>query len=287
MPSPPLATKSVPPPPATSSERIRRALVLVALAAPVLIYFSWVARVAVNIPFWDDFGLYLMFITKFKMTPAFWEKMELVVAVHNEHRLIFPRLVSLAQYYLSNELNFVALIFIGNLSLLVLCGLLWRHFVKQGLYYAYFIPVPYLLFSFSSWENMAWATCAMQHSFFMLFASATVLSLTSLGLQLGYGYLIFLLLACATSGGGICLIPVVGLYLLCTKNWRNLLVFGLVALLLLGLYYHPSRHHPPLNELLNNRCDCRSFPWPFSAVTRQTCPALLRLAGLYRCCTCI
>jgi hypothetical protein len=230
----------------------RNTLVASALIAPAAVYYGVVAAVSVNLPFWDDFGVFLIFLIKIKIAPTFWKEIEAVVSVHNEHRLIFSRLVGLAQFWLCKELNFLALIAIGNLALLALAGILWRRFRLLGLPAPYFLPIPYILFSFCSWENMAWATCALQHSFFALFASLALLKLAELDERPRLGYLIFFLLACASSGGGVCLIPVVWLYLLATRNWRNLVLFSALALLVAVAYYDSSRaiHQPHTRDLL-------------------------------------
>ena len=56
----------------------------------------------------------------------FREKVYQFVKQHNEHRIVYDRLIAWLDYHLTGKLNFVHLMFIGNLSLLGLLAVFGR-----------------------------------------------------------------------------------------------------------------------------------------------------------------
>lgn len=158
---------------------------------------------------------------------SFSGKIYQFVKQHNEHRIVYDRLVTWLDYHLTGKLNFVHLMFIGNLSLMGLVAVFGRilsqpvgvpdgSFVRGtgvnwrvGL--VYLPPVAFLLLNLSHWENMFWGMAALQNFTVMLwvFLAIYVLAYTrKTGLAI-----VLALAATLTSGNGLLVWPV-GLVLL-------------------------------------------------------------------------
>src|SRR5699024_204001 len=104
-------------------------LALVTAAVVIGTYFFIVYHYSVNIPFWDDYT-HLNVITEFINSDSLLEQIKLLFSLHNEHRIVFARLITLAELILSGEVNFITLIMLGNLSLLGIAILLFLTFDK-------------------------------------------------------------------------------------------------------------------------------------------------------------
>ena len=93
------------------SLRLRQLIILVI----PLIYLLFVLIFAANIPIGDDYWL-LDFLNQYFSAADKREKIELLLAFHNEHRLIFTKLLALISISVVGNLDFRILIFIGNLA---------------------------------------------------------------------------------------------------------------------------------------------------------------------------
>src|SRR5262249_23068928 len=129
-------------------------LTLIALI-PVCEYYAVVLDTAVNVPYEDDLPVGLQFISEYQQTRNLGEKLRLIYAQHNEHRIVPTRLAFLIDYTLFGEMNFRHIALLGNLSLLFTLGLLFqssfRH-LSLPRRLLYFVPVPFLLFQLHYWE---------------------------------------------------------------------------------------------------------------------------------------
>ena len=79
-----------------------------------------------------------------------------LAAFHNEHRILFPRLIMLVLARLTRYSNIAEMLFIQLLLALSLLILLmqFRARLAQRVEWLWFAPVPFLLFSWRQWETM-------------------------------------------------------------------------------------------------------------------------------------
>ncbi len=229
------------------------------LTIPIGIYYLTIYKNAYNFPYEDDFNSSLSFVTEFIFGGlGLWDKLKLVFSQYNEHRIMFNRLVFLADYWLAGNLNFRHLILIGNLSLLIVCFLFGRvAFRTFPLHYRllYLLPVSYSLFSFQYWELSTWSMAALQNLCVVPFALFSLHSLSKPGrksFMLACGAAI---LATYTSGNGlfsfVAGIPV----LLVLKSYRKLAGWLSISVLIIGLYflnYTKPPYHPAIVDSLIN-----------------------------------
>ena len=97
------------------------------VATPVFLFFYFFAINIVDVPINDDFAL-LDFINKYLESNNFSEKIKLLFAQHNEHRIFYDRMFTLLSYKLIGTVNFTFLATIGNLSLIVICLIFYKIF---------------------------------------------------------------------------------------------------------------------------------------------------------------
>ena len=228
----------------------QRVLGWVLLALPVLIFWWTWQHYALNIPKWDDHAL-RAFLYYSDQEPTFSGRIQWLFKQHNEHRIVYDRLITALDYGLFGKLNYRHLMVVGNLSLVgllaVFMGVLRR---KEGLVWyrlpvLYAVPVALLLFNLSQWENMFWGMASLQNFSVVLWVLAAFYLLTHTdrwGLALPMA-----VLATLTSGNGLLVWPLGFVLLILApavrsvspkpKKLRPLLVWSVAALVVIGLYF--------------------------------------------------
>ena len=220
-------------------------------AVPTLAMIGCWTFLTVNVPYWDDYSALLQYLVKCPKG---------LFDFHNEHRIVFTRLIANAILYLNyGVFNFRAMMAVGNLiqfAYAVGWVLVFRK-SKFGLWAS--VPVFWLLTSFIHYENSCWALTSVQNVAVVAFTFAAILSFYRWQKK---RWMPFCALACATiatytSGGGMlvwpCMIaagiaePFNG-----TENWRNgfknfrdafccklprLLVLAVAAAAAIGCYF--------------------------------------------------
>lgn len=93
--------------------------VLLALFIFVL-YVFFVIKNTYNIPLWDDYDTVLGFLSNWQNQGSIHDKLRLLVAQHNVHRMVFSNLVTIIYYLLTGTVNFFYLTIIGNIFLILI-----------------------------------------------------------------------------------------------------------------------------------------------------------------------
>lgn len=264
IPSPPTATKTRAPQPSyVLTPTLHWLLIGVgAMLAliPILTYYQTVWVSAFNYPFEDDFNSPLQFINQY-IDASLPDRLKLIASQHNEHRIVFDRLVFLGQYYATGKIDFRSLILVGNLSLLLLAGV-FSQTTYQSLpapyRVLYFVPVCYVLFTLHFWELTLWGMASLQNLYVMVFVAGSLYLLTkSVGRPAAFWWSVALaVLATYTSGNGLFVFAVGVPVLLFLRQQRQLLIWlgvGIVATLLYFWGYKSPEAHPNVyDSLVNN-----------------------------------
>lgn len=99
------------------------------LLIPCLPYIIISAQYAANIPILDDYDAILEFLINWR-SGNLCQKVGVLFTQHNEHRLVYSRVVYLLYYYVFGDVNFKNLVILGNLNLIVASAFM-IHFVKR------------------------------------------------------------------------------------------------------------------------------------------------------------
>lgn len=226
-------------------------LAVLLTALPIALYaFVW-AQYAVNIPKWDDHAV-RAFLLFFDQETSFSGKVFEFFRQHNEHRIVYTRLIAWLDYTLLGKLSYVHLMVVGNASLLALLLLFRQVLRKEGRSIWFLPPVALLLFNLSHWENMYWGMAAIQNFtvVFWIMGIIYLLSYTNHHLA-AFG---LALLATLTSGNGLVSWPIgIGLLVIqllgtpvSGRNWRPLLGW-IVGAMLVGVLYFTG-YKPPVSN---------------------------------------
>jgi hypothetical protein len=226
-------------------------LVSIVLAAllllPFVLYLYSVLVYSINVPFADDYDNVLLSLIKLLQAQNLEERVKLVFEQQNQHRIAFPRLIFLLQYFLWGKTNFYYLIIFGNLGwILTVATLVWYTKNQMGLSLLQTLPIPYLLLTPVHWQNMFWATSAMQVYWVTLFSILCIICLVQN--KWGLASLLFPL-ALFTTGNSIVLYPLGNIYWLLQRQWKRGFIFPIVSTLSILIYFYNYHSH---NSLLGS-----------------------------------
>lgn len=171
---------------------------------PLLLFTFAVLTLSANVPYWDDYDAILEYLNdppQIRITNLF--------AFHNEHIIMFVRLVAELIFALNGQVSFIWMILIGNLLYLGYVYLLLKRVSQQGggvFARLWTIPCTWALLSILMYENSLWALTSLQNQAVMLFALLSLWCL-ELGARLELKYFLlsvfFAFLSSFTSGSGL------------------------------------------------------------------------------------
>jgi len=223
------------------------------IASITLIYFGAVLKYAINMPFWDDYRAILGFLNDF-INSDFTKSIQLLFSQHNEHRIVFVRLIEIIQFKVTGEVNFLYLTILGNIGWLLVFIFLWKHARQRGITTVEFFPVVLIMFSFSHYELMTWAMASLQQYYQILFSLLAIYFLVKKNLLISF---LFMIISIFTGGGGLVLIPIFALYFVTQKNIKDFILTlvmgaGILLLYFVLLEYSKPGHHPNILALLSD-----------------------------------
>lgn len=228
---------------------------LIALfSLPLVIFFVFFFRFALNIPFEDDLGIVHTLAVELPKALTFREKFSTFIMAHNEHPINVFRFFLWVYHAIFQDYNFKIIALIGNLILLSSIFYFFRQLRIIKLSWIWLIPIPYIILSLYIHENALWALCAFQHN--------AIMGLYFWGL---YGCIvhknpsprffggIFLIICTSVcSGNGLLGFLIVIAILLFEKRWKDGLIVGatfiLVKLILLNNHYY--QEPSPLPQII-------------------------------------
>src|SRR6201994_3400836 len=146
---------------------------------PAIPFYNLVFRTAQNIPIMDDYDAVLGFLIQFK-SAGFWDKITLLLSQHNEHRILYSRIVYVLYYWICGEIDFRNLIVIGDLQLIPI-GAIAIYFIKKHISKGWemlSIIWTLCLFNLDTYENATIAMYSMANYglIFLFFLTLFVLS---------------------------------------------------------------------------------------------------------------
>lgn len=193
-----------------------------------------------NIPFGDDIYVMDMF-NRLRDAKSGWEKIGVLFEQHNEHRIAVCRSLALLLYSITGSVDLRMWSILGNLSLLFMVGLFYRHIGEQKWW---IVPVAFIIICTASNTLIS-----MQNSnlFSVIFGLATLhFVLKKSPVDVSFTFLCTLL-SIFSNSGGMALFPLVGAVLFFQKRYRLLAVWLLFSgVFIVGYYwnYEPLYRHP-------------------------------------------
>jgi len=225
--------------------------------SPALLLLYYIRVFGVNVVFWDDWAIIPLIQKTMNGTLSFSD----LFAQHNEHRILFPRIIMLAIAGLT-QYNTVAEMFFSWILICLTGFLIFYVYQKKFSWQSYpkllliFLPVSLLLFSFRQYESILWGfTCQM---YLMIFGAVATFTLLELSKKIDIWFTLCLLsaiLATFSFSVGLSVWPVGLLQILVSerRDLRKAVIWcfaGAVAFTSYFYGYIKPSHHPPLDYVL-------------------------------------
>ena len=240
---------------------------LAAVLAPAAVFYLGLLAQARNLPLLDDYDAGLNFANLLVARHGLRERLLFyATAQHNEYKLLFGHALLWLQLVLTGRVNFWALSFLGNASLLLLAAILWKMFLPTTALprrIALFLPVTLLLFQYQYVETLNWPLPGLQTLPVLAFAVTSLYLLSRPGSPALAGAIATMTLSIAASGNGFLVVPVGAAMLLLHKRWLPLGLWTAAAAAMAWLYafhYHPVAHQAPPNPPASPSCFTRTSP---------------------------
>ncbi len=219
------------------------AIVCLAMAIPVTLFYFLLNAGLANIPNWDDYDSVLSFIIHFAEQRGAIDKILLILLTqHNEYKIIFGNMLFSTEYLLDGSINFIFLQMVGNVFVLLVFYATYKVYL-YALPAAYhkmllFIPVPFFIFQLQYWGTLDWASPGLQNITVIAFA---ILSLYFLCRNRKIDFAtscIFLILSVFSSGNGLFVIPLGLLMILQKKQFSRIAPWLVISSILVALYFY-------------------------------------------------
>ena len=236
-----------------------RLFCIVAMLCPILLFYGLLSRTLTGLPFNDDYNAVLTFLLKWNAASG-WSKLAVLwTHQHNEYRLAFQNVIYALQYEALGRVAMKPLTVLGDLLVLPLFGMLWLLWRRCGLPFRYtflaFVPAAWILFQLQYASTLNCVMAPLQNVAVLVFTLAVFHFGTQQSWRSFWTGMVAIVLAVASSGGGLFVGPVLCLFFLQKRAWTRLLIAaGLSALL--GFAY---MHGKPIHEHDPNQGDFSSF----------------------------
>jgi len=218
------------------SDFLKKTLVFLGFFIPIVLFFVSVSVFAPDAPWWDEYFSTIGYLAH-PAPERFWHLFDF----HNEHRLIFPRLVFELLDLVPGRLSFFLCIIVGDCILLGYLALwAWAYRVRD--YLLCFIPFVWIFLDLANCENTLWGLAAVQNHSVLLFALAASFAFAfRRSLAWFVTSLVLAVLATASSATGLGIWPALFISaILSGSGWRERLrdgaVVGVTGLIVIGLY---------------------------------------------------
>ena len=261
---------------------------------PAFLLLWYIALFGVNVIFWDEWEVIPLIQKAMSGTLSFSN----FFAQHNEHRILFPRIVMLALGGLT-QYNTVADMFFSWI-LMCLTGLLIFYLYRKKFFLGsypklllVFLPVSLLLFGFRQYESILWGfTCQM---YLMIFGAVATFTLLELSKKIDIWFILCLssaILATFSFSVGLSVWPagLLQIFISEKRSLRKAVIWcfaGAVAFTSYFYGYVKPSHHPPLNYVLIHPLGAGRYfltligaPFSYDAVTAAVLGLVISLIAI-------
>jgi hypothetical protein len=216
-------------------------------------FIAWVSFLSYrDVPFWDEFGTTLGFLTRLHDSSSWRETLGLFLAADQHHCMVTSRLIFAGSYLLTGQINFIALAAIGNLAILGAILVLAAQPRDWNLKLVYAALLCLLIFQLQHFENQLLSYAAIDHYQVVWWAAVSLAALQRRGA-------VWVALAglAATAGTftlahGLAVFPAGVVLLALGRRWRGLAVWAAWAVAAGILFFWLAKPVAPSGESLGS-----------------------------------
>ena len=208
------------------------------ITAIIAIFYIVCNHFSYNFFYQDDYHL-LRFVTVIEdNSVSFQEKLSTLWGQHNEHRIIFPRLITLVDYYIQGHIDWAILNVISALYYFGIFYFFFKILQKYELNSWYVLPVALLIFQPAAYENYYWTISILQQVGNVFWAIFLFYSLVYFKPSKFWISLVLVFVLTFTHGNGLFAFGVGGILLFLQKRYRHLGIWiGFMIIIAIAYFY--------------------------------------------------
>ncbi len=217
---------------------------------PLLLYIVVLQRLWFNAPIWDDYDAILDSAMHMIDSSSAAQWLGYLVVQHNEHRIAVMRFVAWSMAVESGQIDFRALVFIGNLTLFGIFFLAWLEF-RDAVAAPLFAAAGFIMFQWSYYEASLMGSAALPNIGVVFFSMACLFFAIRAGAAGAALCVAFGILSVGSQANGLLALPLAAFACALDRRFARAGAFAAVALVLWALYfwsYHATPGHPSLME---------------------------------------
>jgi hypothetical protein len=203
----------------------------------ILFFYYFCYTFSYNFFYQDDFHL-LRFVTIFQdESLSITQKLNALYDQHNEHRIVFPRLFVLVDFYIQGHLDWKILNVISALYYFGIFYIFALIIKKINLSYWYILPIALFIFQPSAYQNFYWTISILQQVGNVFWAMLLFYSLVYFQPKHFWISILLIIVLTFTHGNGLFAFGVGSILLLLQKRYRHLTIWICFMLGVAGLYF--------------------------------------------------
>ncbi len=211
---------------------------IIAILILISVFYFTCYHFSYNFFYQDDFHL-LRFVTIFQDDSVdFQQKLNALYDQHNEHRIIFPRLFVLIDYYIQGHLDWKVLNVVSALYYLGIFTFFALIIKKIHLSNWYILPVALFIFQPSAYQNFYWTISILQQVGNLFWAMFLFYSLVYFQPKKFWISLLLIIVLTFTHGNGLFAFGVGGFLLFLQKRYKDLIIWIALMLITATFYFH-------------------------------------------------
>lgn len=222
---------------------------------PILFYYIWVQRYGVNCPQLDDFGV-LLNLVEVGNASTYKEKLHLVFSPHNEHRIIFTKLIfGLISLTDNGAIDIYKVLFLGNITLLGVAFIFYRAIIQIKQSWVYALAISGLLFQMQFFENTFFGMASVQNIGIYLWLGLSCWNIAQVpqcSKKLLWAF-VFGIFATFTSGNGMVVFPAGAITLWIAGSRKASIIWTIGGFIVILIYLsgvqHQSHNSSPVQIL--------------------------------------
>lgn len=205
----------------------------------IIVFFYYVCYTySYNFFYQDDFHL-LRFVTLFQNDSlSFLEKIKALYDQHNEHRIIFPKLFVLLDYYIQGHLDWKVMNAVAALYYLGIFMFFVIILKKIKLAAWYTLPIALFIFQPSSYQNFYWTISILQQVGNLFWAMLLFYSLVYFNTKKYWISLLLMIVLTYTHGNGLFGFIVGGIILFFQQRYKHLYIWFAFMVCIACFYFY-------------------------------------------------
>ncbi|MET3128774.1 hypothetical protein ABID42_003893 [Arcicella rosea] len=190
-----------------------------------------------NFFFQDDYHLLCFVNTTHHSQLSFGDKLKALWSLHNEHRIVFPRLFVLIGDYFQGHIDWKVLNTIATLYYLGIFIIFAKFLQQMKLAIWYLVPVAFYIFQPACTENYLWTISTLQQVGNIFWAMLLFYTINFFKKKYFWVSILLVIILTFTHGNGLFSFPVVALILIFQKRFKALAIWLSLMIFIAVIYF--------------------------------------------------